>query len=105
VTDQQIKLEALSRAIELCRVPAAKNNLFASRAGFQLVNAMHDLTEVDALYDFAEDVAATAGLPENCEPILTDRTSSGAVISRHIERAKAAEKTEGGMKRAARAVP
>jgi hypothetical protein len=92
MTEQMLKLKALIQAAECALEAASRDRLFASRAGFRLVNAMHDLTEVDALYDFAEDVAATAGLPENCEPILTDRTSSGAVISRHIERAKDAEK-------------
>jgi hypothetical protein len=86
MTDQQIKLEALSRAIELCRVPAAKNNLFASRAGYQLVNAMHDLTEVEALYDFAEDVAREAHLPD--ELILTeeDRLDPSNVMERMVRR-------------------
>lgn len=51
------QIDALVRAALQCR-PSARNGLaFASRPGLALVNAIYDLTGVDALYDLAADVA------------------------------------------------
>jgi hypothetical protein len=47
--------EVIAKAIA-ARREASENNLFASKAGKELVNAMFELTEVDGLYDLARDV-------------------------------------------------
>lgn len=50
------KLEAVIAAAQSARHAAARNLLLASRAGVALLDAIHDLTEVDGVFDFAADV-------------------------------------------------
>lgn len=45
------KLNALIRTAENARSAAASEDLFASKQGRSLILAMHDLVEVDALFD------------------------------------------------------
>ena len=53
---QHAKLEAAIAAANRALPAASRGELFASRAGAALINALHDLTEVDALYDLAGDI-------------------------------------------------
>lgn len=55
------KLEALIAAAQAARHAAGRGLVFSSRAGADLLDAMHDLTEVDALHDFAQDVCREIG--------------------------------------------
>lgn len=59
------KLDNLIRAAERCRVAAEHNLIFASRSGVALLNAMHDLTEVDGLYDLEQEARRECGM--DCE--------------------------------------
>lgn len=61
--NQLAHLEALIVAAEKARTAAARGDLFVSIEGVRLVNAMHDLTEVDALYDLADDIAVQIDEP------------------------------------------
>lgn len=61
--NQLSHLEALIAAAEKARTAAARGNQFVSIEGMRLVNAMHDLTEVDALYDLADDIAVQIDEP------------------------------------------
>lgn len=63
-SEQRMKLEAAITALGRCRAAADRGNLFASNEGLAMVNALYDLTEVDALYDFAQDFAHEFGLVE-----------------------------------------
>ena len=56
-TDQRYKLEAAITALGRCRDAADRDELFGSREGIAAVNALHDLTDVDGLYDLAQDMA------------------------------------------------
>lgn len=58
---QLAKLEALRAACDRCLDYAAVGDLFATVEGVRLINAAHDLFEVDALYDFALDCDAPFG--------------------------------------------
>lgn len=59
---QLIKLEALRAACDRGLLAASKGELFACTDGVRVINAAHDLFEVDALYDFAGDVCFELGL-------------------------------------------
>lgn len=62
---QLAQLTAIVKAAEQARVSILTTSnfaLFESHEGAALVNAMHDLTEVDALYDLAGDVRHAAGV-------------------------------------------
>jgi hypothetical protein len=67
VSDQVTKLWAMIDAATRCsQLPALRrNDLFGTREGVALVNAMYDLTEVDALYEFARDIEFEFGLGEH----------------------------------------
>jgi hypothetical protein len=49
---------------------SADGDLFGTTDGLALVNAMHALTECDALYEFANDIAAPMGLTASGERVL-----------------------------------
>jgi len=53
---QHQQLEALIAAANKALPYAATGDLFGSRAGIALVNAMHDLTGCDELYRWAGDL-------------------------------------------------
>jgi hypothetical protein len=61
--NQLAHLEAVIDAAEKARAAAQRGDLFVSIEGMRLVNAIHDLTEVDALYDLADDIAAQIDEP------------------------------------------
>ncbi len=61
-------LDALIRTAMRARMDARNGNLFVSRAGFALINALHDLTEIKEVYDLAGDVAMQAGI--DAEPSI-----------------------------------
>jgi hypothetical protein len=61
ITTQAVKLDAMIAAAVSARREAERGNLFASHAGRALVNAAHDIFEVDGLYDLADDVAHVIG--------------------------------------------
>lgn len=63
------KLDALISAAAAAREAARTERLFASCAGLALVNAIHDLLEVDAIYDFASDMGRELGLFDD-EPLI-----------------------------------
>lgn len=50
------QLDALIAKALAAREDAANGMLFDSVSGFALVNAMHDLTDCDALYELAADI-------------------------------------------------
>lgn len=56
------KLDALIRTACAARGAAIHDNLFASIEGVCLLNACHDLIEVDGIYDLAVDVKRECGL-------------------------------------------
>lgn len=58
---QAEKLDNLIRAAERCRAAASVDLIFASKAGAALLLAIHDLTEIDAVYDKALDTEREAG--------------------------------------------
>jgi hypothetical protein len=58
---QSARLEALIVAADASRPAAARGALFASQAGYALVNAAFDLFECDGLYDLARDVEHELG--------------------------------------------
>jgi len=64
-SDQLVKLDAVINAAMAARAEASRENLFASQAGKILVNAMHDLTEVDGLYDKVRDISFELGEVES----------------------------------------
>lgn len=61
--NQLAHLEAVIDAAEKARAAAQRGDLFVSIEGMRLVNAIHDLTEVDALYDLADDIAVQIDEP------------------------------------------
>lgn len=71
MSTQREALEALSRAIPAALRVADTGHLFSSPQGYALVNAMHDLTECDALYEMAGDIATEVGLPH--EPSIAEQ--------------------------------
>ena len=62
VAPQLEKLDTLIRTATAAREQARQGNLFASIEGVCFLNAIYDLTEVDAVYDFADDVRRECGL-------------------------------------------
>jgi uncharacterized protein YggL (DUF469 family) len=55
------KLDTLIAKLIAARGAAMTGDLFASHQGVAVIHAMHDLTEVDALYDLAENTLAAIG--------------------------------------------
>jgi len=49
---------------------AARGALFDGVAGIRLCNAAYDVFECDALYDMADDLAATRGQTARGAPVL-----------------------------------
>lgn len=54
-------LTALGNAVEAAKRLADHPDLFTSREMYALAMAFHDLTEIDAVYEWAGDVAAQGG--------------------------------------------
>lgn len=59
---QLLKLEALRAACDRGLFAAQRGDLFATTPGLALLNAIHDLTECDAIYDMAADCVREFGL-------------------------------------------
>lgn len=75
---------AILRAATRLREYAARGGTIWGVEGCALVNAMHDLTGCDELYELAGDIATDAGLPH--EPSWRER---GASVRRTIAAASA----------------
>ena len=73
------KLETLISMAERCRPAASVGHLFASRAGAALMNALHDLTGIEAVYDAAQDCAREAGI--GFEPPASAATNVSRTIN------------------------
>lgn len=56
MSTQLEKIDNLIRAAEACRPAASVDQVFGSRRGVALLNAVHDLLELDSIYDFARDI-------------------------------------------------
>jgi hypothetical protein len=61
------KLEAMIAAAQSARHAAAHDMLFASRSGVALAEAIHDLIEVDGVFDLAGDIRREIGSNEEVE--------------------------------------
>jgi hypothetical protein len=67
---QLAKLDALISAAAAARADAIKGiDIFGTVRGLALTNAVYDLLEIDAVYDWGEDLRRELGLFEEIEPL------------------------------------
>lgn len=78
---QREKLENIIRAAERALVAAEHGHLFGDRRGLALVNAIHDLLEVDAIYDLARDIERECGIGFERPEMLGDSNLVGREIN------------------------
>jgi hypothetical protein len=65
-SDPQLgRVDELISALQAARLDASRGNFFASHAGKAAVNAMFELTEIDALYDKVRDISFEIGEVES----------------------------------------
>lgn len=69
MSTQLEKLDTLIRTATAAREQARREMLFASVEGVCLLNALYDLTEIDAVYDFTDDVRRECGLFAELAPV------------------------------------
>lgn len=73
LTDRRSQLEklvAVSRAIEGAMHDAGKGDLWVSRSGAVLANALYDLTQCDELYEMQRHAEFTCGITADGDRVL-----------------------------------